>query len=873
VTITSPARSVAPVSPDKVAAIAARALRIPPAALPRDVPLARLGLDSLGCMELAAEIEALAGRPVPLDAITEGATVRSLCSALEHPQAPPVDPFALMRADAVLASDVVPGERHGAPSLREARSILLTGATGFLGSALLRSLLDQTSARIVCLVRPGRQSAHSRIGKLTRGADRDRVVPIVSDLSQPRLDLDEDMWNGLAAGIDSVCHVGASINWVSSYLALRAVNVLATQDLLRLACQAGASFYFVSSLSVCYSTAAPREVDESFDPLASVEGLHFGYAQTKAVAESLVGQARARGLRATVYRPALISGDSRTGRFNAEDLLTTLISGCVRMGIVPDLDWELDTVPVDAVADSIVRLSGARGDTFHLSHPRPRHWRECALWMRLYGYDVRLVPYREWADRLRDDAALDLRDPLRALRPFFLDPTSEGPTIPELHERHRRSRVSAPDSARALATAGSTIPPLDAALMNRYFQAFVEEGVLPDTQAIPGAPPARRTADPHARDTPERLARGMLADAGIAALSVSTVASDPDHSIIGELTAWRAGSSTGLFRVTADDRDFLLKLKPDANEAIAVGEALAGLCGDRLGAAYAAWGSALGVRYGHLREVAIYRDADAVFRSLLPKVIATRSDANSRTWAILLERVDGLLMDAVERPDQWRPHLDLVIDDLAMLHSRWLHRVATLRDATWLDRPRSTADLVQMTPLWLALADHAAPLFARWVDPSLPTLQRCLIDAASIWRPSADAVPQTLIHNDFNPRNICVRRVGGALRLCAFDWELATIGAPTRDLAELLCFVSAGSEPDVFAAIDRHRRALGRLTGLAIDPDRWQAAFVAGLCELLIDRLAVYALVHRVRPQTFLPGVLKTWQRLFELCDGQAIAV
>ena len=50
-------------------------------------------------------------------------------------------------------------------------------------------------------------------------------------------------------------------------------------------------------------------------------------------------------------------------------------------------------------------------------------------------------------------------------------------------------------------------------------------------------------------------------------------------------------------------------------------------------------------------------------------------------------------------------------------------------------------------------------------------------------------MPRTLIHNDFNPRNLCLRQTDGGLRLCAYDWELATLQVPQHDLAELLCFV------------------------------------------------------------------------------------
>jgi hypothetical protein len=60
--------------------------------------------------------------------------------------------------------------------------------------------------------------------------------------------------------------------------------------------------------------------------------------------------------------------------------------------------------------------------------------------------------------------------------------------------------------------------------------------------------------------------------------------------------------------------------------------------------------------------------------------------------------------------------------------------------------------------------------------------------------------------------------------------------------------------PDVGACqvrtwIERHRRALARESGSCIDADQWHTGFRAALCDVLINRLATYALIHRVRRQ------------------------
>jgi aminoglycoside phosphotransferase (APT) family kinase protein len=312
-----------------------------------------------------------------------------------------------------------------------------------------------------------------------------------------------------------------------------------------------------------------------------------------------------------------------------------------------------------------------------------------------------------------------------------------------------------------------------------------------------------------------------------------------------------------------------LKVKPHADEAYTVGLALAGICGHELADAYKAHGRGLGLEQGHERELALYRHADVPARRYMPEVFATYVDEATRTWAVLLEHISGaILVDTVDCPGKWtRDHIETAIDGMAALHAAWHGRIDELRRQPWMGEARTTARMQSMMPLWRALADHASPMFSAWTNPSLPALQHGLIERIAEWRPALERAPQTLIHNDFNPRNVCLRARRGRSTLCAFDWELATIGAPVRDLAEFLCFVLP---PDinrnlVDAMIDRHLCAFAAGARLTIDHDLWRASFAAALCELLVDRLSVYAMVHRVKPQSFLPRVLRAWRMLFAM--------
>jgi aminoglycoside phosphotransferase (APT) family kinase protein len=171
-----------------------------------------------------------------------------------------------------------------------------------------------------------------------------------------------------------------------------------------------------------------------------------------------------------------------------------------------------------------------------------------------------------------------------------------------------------------------------------------------------------------------------------------------------------------------------------------------------------------------------------------------------------------------------------------------------------------------MMPLWAALATHAIARSGAWSDRRLRNAhERAVMDLAS-WSQALDSSAPTLIHNDFNPRNFVLRRSPTGLQLCAYDWELATMGLPQRDLAECLCFMlPERASRDVIAhRLEQHRCALQRASDVEISRDEWERGFRAALCDFLVDRLASYAMVDRVRRQAFLPRVARGWLNLYQ---------
>jgi aminoglycoside phosphotransferase (APT) family kinase protein len=144
-----------------------------------------------------------------------------------------------------------------------------------------------------------------------------------------------------------------------------------------------------------------------------------------------------------------------------------------------------------------------------------------------------------------------------------------------------------------------------------------------------------------------------------------------------------------------------------------------------------------------------------------------------------------------------------------------------------------------------------------------------MIDTIPRWWPELEAMPRTLIHNDFNPRNICLRMDpcgDDGLRLVAYDWELATIRVPQRDLAELLCFTL--QTPIDPATVDRlvelHRRSLESESGRALHPAAWRRGYALSLRDFMVTRATLYLMAHTFRDYRFLCRVLETTRALLE---------
>jgi hydroxymethylglutaryl-CoA reductase (NADPH) len=313
--------------------------------------------------------------------------------------------------------------------------------------------------------------------------------------------------------------------------------------------------------------------------------------------------------------------------------------------------------------------------------------------------------------------------------------------------------------------------------------------------------------------------------------------------------------------------DLVAKVKPlDAEVLIEMGK-LASLGGRRIADAWERHARATAFAGSHRRETAIYRSEDPALVRVLPRCYGVHEEPAREAFVVLMEdlRTSAVLFDqASMRP----AHIDAALDGIAAVHAAWLGRDG---DAAALGAVDGIVPVDSME-LWRALAEHNAAEHPTLVDDEFRSVLGGFAASAEQWSAELAAMPRTLVHHDFNPRNIALRR--DSLVLVAYDWELAAWHVPQRDLAELLAFVltPATTPAEVAHYVDRHRASIAARGGAVLDAALWRQGYRLALRDFALTRLQLYLMGHTHREYPFLDQVVRTVRRLCEIEANLATA-
>jgi len=251
----------------------------------------------------------------------------------------------------------------------------VTGATGFIGKRLVKKLLARRGSTVYFLVRPGSEGKVSGLLE-DWGVSKTRAIAVTGDLTAKKLGVAADVIKQLKGQIDSVYHLAAVYDLSADEEAQVQVNIEGTRNVVEFAKAIDAGhLHHVSSIAA----AGLYEGVFREDMFEEAEGLDHPYFMTKHESEKIVR--KESKVPWTVYRPAMVVGDSATGEMDKIDGPYYFFKLIQRMRQLlppwmPAVGLEggrVNIVPVDFVVNALDHIShskaAVKGACFHLVDP------------------------------------------------------------------------------------------------------------------------------------------------------------------------------------------------------------------------------------------------------------------------------------------------------------------------------------------------------------------------------------------------------------------------------------------------------------------------------------------------------------------------
>jgi amino acid adenylation domain-containing protein len=276
---------------------------------------------------------------------------------------------------------------------QNAGSILITGASSMIGAHFLHHIITRTTLTVYCVAEPVTTHKEAK-GRIIDALDyhnlredcradiSHRIVAFPGQLSHPTLGLTDEEVKLLVERADAIFHLDSDVSLLKNYAGVRAGNVGAVLFLIRLAAGYYASsipklrqlkpLHYLSTWGVPHlqvwnaTTLSPPDtiIKDEIEMHNMTPSPEPGLAYLKArwACERLLGDAAARGLPVTIFRPSMCANSERSGRgLKTDDINRRILEGSLQTGCVPDFGSEkgggMSWITVDWLVDSMAQLS------------------------------------------------------------------------------------------------------------------------------------------------------------------------------------------------------------------------------------------------------------------------------------------------------------------------------------------------------------------------------------------------------------------------------------------------------------------------------------------------------------------------------------
>lgn len=319
------------------------------------------------------------------------------------------------------------------------------------------------------------------------------------------------------------------------------------------------------------------------------------------------------------------------------------------------------------------------------------------------------------------------------------------------------------------------------------------------------------------------------------------------------------------------DRSLVMKIKGDSFELVDLGVKLAALSGnDRLPGLIGAFSDVFGYKNSEHREVLAYRKLYPYLKKFMPVVYGTKMDKELGMQAILLEDLAGDLK--YHKILDWsEADVHRAIVSLAEMHSLFFDKFNLLPEGIGIEQ-FSGDRLLAAKSLLEELTHFNHERFPELVNYDLASMMNHQLDRLNDMVHTFHSFPQTLIHYDFNPRNLCWKNVNTPdVQLIAYDWELCCFHNPQYDLVELLIYSlpqNANAEM-IKGFIDCYQAQLTEFVSQTWERKKFYRVLRANVQLYVLVRGNLHLLVHNLLNCDYIAAVYQNIHGLLAVIETE----
>lgn len=306
----------------------------------------------------------------------------------------------------------------------------------------------------------------------------------------------------------------------------------------------------------------------------------------------------------------------------------------------------------------------------------------------------------------------------------------------------------------------------------------------------------------------------------------------------------------------------LLKVKPKDEEVMMAAEMMAAMNGSALKQAFLKIRGDNLFQKTHVKEIHINALPQIQSLQISPKFYGSQIEESRQIYLLVQEFIGNFAFEpSADDLQSWTPtRIREAIQQISKLHGQMMATAPELLQKDWIGYVPSETTLHRMRDFFAEIAKFGFQEFESWITASESAQHQWIVDSLDQWAQQMEQPYKTLVHNDFNPRNLGFVRNSQGEKFVAFDWELATVALPQRDSVELLSFTLSenATAAEILEYLELHRSDFNRISGQQVSSGDWLQGAICSVREFIIHRLALYFVAHSMRELSFLPRVYKT---------------